>query len=98
MYVLDALWRGDISPNEKYTRKGGEYHKLLLQLCEEEDHLMKELTEKGKTHFEAFRNTYIDMTLVSEREVFIEAFRLGARIVLDIVGEHRGTFSSVAED
>ena len=30
--------------------------------------------------------------MIAEREVFIEAFRLGARLVLDIVGEYHGNF------
>ena len=48
MYVLDKLWQEGLSPNEKYTRKGSEYHKILLRICEEGDHLSAELTEKGK--------------------------------------------------
>ena len=98
MYVLDKLWQEGLSPNERYTRKGSEYHAILLRICDEGDKLSEELTEKGKKHFEAYQQAQIDLSVVSEREVFIEAFRLGARLVLDIVGEYKGCFETVGEN
>ena len=98
MYVLEKLWREGLSPNERYTRKGGEYLKILLRICDEADRVCEELTEKGKEHFEAYRQTQIDLSVVAEREVFIEAFRLGARLVLDIVGDYRGNFYTATEE
>ena len=98
MYVLDKLWRDGISPNEKYTRKGSEYHKILQRICEEGDKVSEELTEKGKLYFDTYRDAQIDLSVVAEREVFIEAFRLGARLVLDIVGEYQGCFWRAGEE
>ena len=60
--------------------------------------MIEELTDKGKEHFEAYRQAQIDLSIVAEREVFIEAFRLGARLVLDIVGDYRGNFYTAAEE
>ena len=98
MYVLEKLWRDGLSPNEKYARKDGEYHKILVRICDEGDKVCEELTEKGKTHFEAYRQAQVDLSMIAEREVFIEAFQLGARLVLDIVGEYRGNFYTGTED
>ena len=56
------------------------------------------MTEDGKSHFDAYRDAQVELSLVAEREVFIEAFRLGARLVLDIVGEYRGCFEAVNEN
>ena len=95
MYVLEKLWRDGLSPNEKYTRKGSEYHKILLRICEEGDHLSAELTEKGKAHFDAYRDAQIELSVVAEKEVFIEAFRLGARMMLDVVGDYNGQFQEI---
>ena len=50
MFVLEKLWREGLSPNEKYTRRGGEYHNILLRLCDAEDSLAEELSAKGKSH------------------------------------------------
>ena len=46
----------------------------------------------------AYRQAQIDLSIVAEREVFIEAFRLGARLVLDIVGDYRGNFYTATEE
>ena len=98
MYVLEKLWHEGLTPDEKYTRKGSEYHKILLRLSAENDRMCEELTEKGKAHFEAYQDIQSELSAVAEREVFIEAFRLGARLVLDIVGEYRGCFYSAPEE
>ena len=65
---------------------------------QERTRALLELTEKGKEHFEAYRQAQIDLSIVAEREVFIEAFRLGARLVLDIVGEYHGNFYTGTDD
>mgnify|MGYP007119907742 CR=1 FL=1 len=98
MYVLDKLWQEGLSPNEKYTRKGSEYHKILQRICAEGDKVSEELTENGKAHFDAYRDAQVELSLVAEREVFIEAFRLGARLVLDIEGEYQGCFWRAGEE
>ena len=98
MFVLDKLWQEGLTPSERYTRKGGEYHKILLRICDEEDKVNEELSETGKAHFEAYRDAQIQLSAVAEREVFIEAVRLGARIILDVIGEYTGNFCTAAED
>ena len=47
---------------------------------------------------EVYRQAQIDLSIVAEREVFIEAFRLGARLVLDIVGDYRGNFYTATDE
>ena len=97
MFVLDKLWQEGLSPNERYTRKGSEYHKILLRICEEGDYLATELTEEGKAHFDAYRDAQIELSVVAEKEVFIEAFRLGARMMLDVVGDYKGQFKEIGD-
>ena len=97
MFVLDKLWQEGLSPNERYTRKGSEYHKILLRICEEGDYLATELTEEGKAHFDAYRDAQIELSVVAEKEVFIEAFRLGARMMLDVVGDYQGQFQEIGD-
>ena len=97
MFVLDKLWQEGLSPNERYTRKGSKYHKILLRICEEGDYLATELTEEGKAHFDAYRDAQIELSVVAEKEVFIEAFRLGARMMLDVVGDYKGQFQEIGD-
>ena len=98
MFVLDMLWRDGLTPNEKYTRKGSKYSKVLLGLCEEEEKIMAELSEEGKSHFVAYREAQSELSSIAETEVFIEAVRLGARLILDIVGDYRGSFWRPGEE
>ena len=97
MFVLEKLWKDGLTPSEKYTRKDGDYYKVLLKLSNENDKVCIELTDKGKECFENFCELQSELRSISDRETFIEAFRLGARFVLDIVGEYRGQFHG-AED
>ena len=98
MFVLESLWRDGLTPNEKYTRKGSEYHRLLEELCEEEDKITAELSEDGKKSFTAYREAQSKLSAISEQEVFIEAVRLGARLILDIIGDYRGCFWRMGDE
>ena len=66
-------------------------------ICEEGDYLATELTEEGKAHFDAYRDAQIELSVVAEKEVFIEAFRLGARMMLDVVGDYKGQFQEIGD-
>ncbi|MDD5954185.1 MAG: hypothetical protein PUD38_03185 [Firmicutes bacterium] len=35
-----------------------------------------------------------DITIIRDTDTFIEGFRLGARVVLDVVGEYEGQHST----
>ena len=98
MFVLESLWRDGLTPNEKYTRKGSEYHRLLEELCDEEDKIAAELSEDGKKSFTAYREAQSKLSAISEQEVFIEAVRLGARLILDIIGDYRGCFWRMGDE
>ena len=98
MFVLESLWRDGLTPNEKYTRKGTQYHQTLEELCEEEDKITAELSEDGKKSFTAYREAQSKLSAISEQEVFIEAVRLGARLILDIIGEYRSCFWRMGDE
>ena len=87
MYMLNALWRGQISPNEKYTQYNAEYKRLSAQIREEYKALMNELSEEGKEHLEAYERLMLEAQSIGDEETFIEAFRLGARMMLDVLEE-----------
>ena len=48
MYVLDALWRGEITPSDRGYRKGSPYAQMVRQTNESEDAFYKELSAVGK--------------------------------------------------
>ena len=47
--------------------------------------LMGELTDKQKEILEKFDDCYSELTDINEREIFVYAFRLGARIAIEVL-------------
>ena len=46
-----------------------------------------ELSEEGKEHLEAYERLMLEAQSIGDEETFIEAFRLGARMMLDVLEE-----------
>ena len=88
MYILDALWRGEITPNERYTKPDSQYCCLAAKAHEAYVKFRSELTEAGKQYYDEFEKIQNEMNSLSEEEVFIEAFRMGARMILDVIGDY----------
>lgn len=97
MYVLEKLWRKGISPNERCCHTGSEYQKLMHRLCEASEKVSAELSPEGKKAFREQEETQLALMEISEEDVFINAFRLGARIMLDVIGDYKGQFREVGE-
>ena len=94
MYVLEKLWRDGISPSERYVRPGSEYQKTSTRRNEEMERLLELLSPEAKEQMEVVETLRYDLAMLSEEDVFIYGFRLGARLMLDIMGEHRGQFQT----
>ena len=45
------------------------------------------LTDKQKETFEKFDDCWDELTDINEREIFVYAFKLGARIAIDVLTE-----------
>ena len=94
MYVLDKLWRGEITPSERLVRPGSDYQKTANQRNAEMKRLLELLTPEAKEQLEAVETLRYDMNMLSEEDVFICGFRLGARLMLDVMGTHPGQFQT----
>ena len=97
MFVLQELWRGNITPSERFVRSGSEYKKIAGKLSDEMDRLMEAIPPEARKQLENIGNLRADMTMLSNEDIFIYAFRLGARLILDIVGDYQGQFYSPGE-
>ena len=97
MYVLEELCRGNISPAERFVRSGSEYKKIAGKLSDEMDKLMEAISPEAKKQIETIDNLRADMTVLANEDYFIYGFRLGARLILDVVGDYKGQFYSPGE-
>lgn len=94
MYVLEKLWRDGISPSERLVRPGSDYQKTSTQRNTEMKRLLELLSPEAKAQLEVVEELKYDMTMLSEEDVFICGFRLGARLMLDVMGAYEGQFQT----
>ena len=97
MYVLRDLWRGEISPTERFVRPGSEYKKTSKQFSDEIDAFVATLSPDAKKQMDVVDRLRTDLTMMTEEDVFIYGFRMGARMILDVVGDYKGQFYDAGE-
>lgn len=85
MNTLEDLYYGNIVPNEKCAKLDDEVKELLKLLNRNEEKLTTILTELQKETFEKYKDCNREISEISEREIFLNGFRLGARIIIDVV-------------
>ena len=91
MYILEDLYTGNVRPGERSFRQNSQYSRALAQAVESGDALIKSLTEEQKKLFEEYVDAQREVNILTDCETFIYAFKLGAKLILDILenGEMR---------
>lgn len=97
MYVLEKLWRGEISPMERCIRRGSQYQQASTAFCERLDQLLSELPSDTRKQLEALSDLKSDISLMENEDFFIYGFRLGAGMVLDVIGDYQWAFREMAQ-
>ena len=87
MSILEELYNGNIAPIERSMKKGSEYYKLCKAVSEKEDKLFEELSCEKKAIYESIAESKLVVESISEEEIFIDGFRLGAQIMLEIINK-----------
>ena len=83
MMILEDLYMGDIHPSERSSQ----YSKALNEVVKAGDTLIGSLTEKQKEQFEAYMSAQREVNVLTDCETFIYAFKLGAKIMMDVLTE-----------
>lgn len=97
MYVLKELYWGNISPTERSVRPGSDYKKASLEICKQLDLFLESLTPEEKQQWEAIDVLRNNLATMAEEDMFIYGFRLGARMMMDVVGDYSGQFADAGE-
>ena len=87
MHILEDLYLGDIRPGERSGKQTPQYTKALDDTIRTSDALAATLTEEQKELFEAFTDAQRELTVLTDIDTFIYAFKLGAKIMLDVLTE-----------
>jgi len=98
MYVLDKLWRGELSPNEPCVRCGSEYSELRHKATQLSTQIISSLSEDGKRMYQEYQELRERMCYISEEDMFVNGFRIGVGLLLDAVGPENSQFVRYHEE
>ena len=85
MQILEDLYLGDIRPNERFFKRNSQYAKALDEVVKAGDALIDGLTDEQKALFEDYMTAQREVIVLNDCETFCLAFKLGARIMLDVL-------------
>ena len=87
MLILEDLYLGDVRPSERSFKRNSQYAKALDELVKSGDALTDTFTEKQKEMFEEYMTAQREVNVLTDCETFIYAFRLAAKIIIDVLTE-----------
>ena len=85
MTTLEDLYYGNISPYERYIKRGSRVDQLIKLICKNEESLTATLTEKQKETFEKFKDCQNELSGVTEQDAFRDGFILAVRIMVEVM-------------
>ena len=83
--ILEELFYGNVCPNTECRSKGDQTKQLMGYIADHHSALNETLTDKQKELFKKFNDCYDELMDINEREIFVYAFRLGARISIEVL-------------
>ena len=85
MSTIQNLYYGRISPYEMSISTAPEYQKLKALADRNEDLLKETLSDEQKELLDKLIESMTDISSISERDMFITGFRLGMKLMIDVM-------------
>ena len=85
MNTIQDLYYGRISPYEMSISTTPEYQKLKALADRNEDLLREALSDEQKELLEKLTECITDISSISERDMFIAGFKLGMKVMVDVM-------------
>ena len=85
MRILEDCWYGNIEPTEYDTSPCKEYKKALQLINRNEEELHATMTDAQKELFSRYADSVREFQDMAESLLFQNSFRLGARMMLEIM-------------
>lgn len=83
--IIEELWYGNIDPSVKCRELSKETKELMGYVARHHDDLNASLTDDQKAILEKFDDCYAELTDINERKIFVYAFRLGAKLAIEVM-------------
>ncbi|MBQ8869457.1 MAG: hypothetical protein IJ027_07085 [Oscillospiraceae bacterium] len=98
MTILENLYNGNINVVERSIKKGSEYDRLDKLSLELENKFIKGKSKQEKELFEQILELIYGQEEILLTETFVEGFRLGAQIMLEVFSEPKRQFTPIYEN
>ena len=85
MKIIEDLYYGRISPYEMSISATPECQKLKALADRNEDLLRESLSDEQKLLLDKLIESVTDISSISERDMFIAGFRLGMKLMMDVM-------------
>lgn len=85
MNILEEFWYGNIEPAEYDVSPSKEYKEMLQLISRNEDKLLATMTDTQKELFTRYADCVREFQAMAECLLFQNSFRLGARMMLEIM-------------
>ena len=85
MNTIQDLYYGRISPYEMSISTAPEYQKLKALADKNEDLLREMLSDEQKELLDKLTECITDISSISESDMFIAGFRLGVKLMIDVM-------------
>ena len=87
MLILEDLYVGAIHPNERTFKRNSQYARALDEVVKAGDALTDGLTDEQKALIEDYMTAQREVSVLTDCETFCMAFKLGAKIMLDVLSD-----------
>ena len=87
MSILEEFWYGNIEPADYDASPGKEYKEMLQLISRNEDKLLATMTDTQKELFTRYADCVREYQTIAECMLFQNSFRLGAKIMLEVIEE-----------
>ena len=85
MNTIQDLYYGRVSPYEMSISTVPEYQKLKALADRNEDSLRESHSDEQKKLLDKLIESVTDISSISERDMFIAGFRLGMKLMIDVM-------------
>ena len=87
MKLLEELWYGNIEPTEYDSDTSKEYKEALRLISRNEEKLQATMTDEQKELFSRYMDAVREYQTMAECLLFQNSFKLGARMMLEVMEE-----------
>ena len=87
MSILEEFWYGNIEPTEYDASSSKEYKEMLQLISRNEEKLLATMTDVQKELFSRYQDCVREFQTMAECFLFQNSFRLGARMMLEVMEE-----------